>query len=224
MERRHRRHRQARSGEGKAYMRPCLKPKLTAHVELVEVYSDGENSTASDAKDTLEELGGSDCSTPVSLSPALDVEAETWPSLREAANDFDFCSELSETPSLVSEVSINTVNTNSSWVALGSKKSYAGLLAGYAGEQKPQQWPSLKKNLPVATKEVGFPETVEVALPEGPEVEPDNNSDLRQKGWQKNHKTSKNEAFQRKVAYQASRRAEQRQQGKNARAALCLED
>jgi len=199
MDKRHRRHRQARSGEGKAYVRPGLKLKLSVHVEMPELDSEEEITTASDhSKDELPE---SECSTPVAVA-TLDVESELWPSLREAANDFDFCSEFSE----VSEV--ESIATTSSWVAVGSEKSYAAA-AKKSPSQKP--CPVLKKT----ATEPARPLPEVSALPEEPE-EPLGAGDMRQKGWQKAHKASQSATARRKVAYQAARRAEQRQRCKEA--------
>jgi len=57
--------------------------------------------------------------------------------------------------------------------------------------------------------------TFRVPKPEEAEVEHEI-GDMRQKGWQKTHKTSQSATAQKRVAYQAARRAEQRQQSKAA--------
>lgn len=210
MDKKHRSHRKSHSGEGKAYVRAGLKPKLSVHMDLAELE---ENTSASDHEIIHEELPV--CSKAVAAL-TLDVETEQWPSLREAANGWDFCSELSE----ASEVSASTVTT-SSWVSVGSPtKSYAAkLLAGYGtADQKPQQLPTLKKSSLAPTEEATLVKAVFKELtPEEVEVE-QQIGDMRQKGWQKTHKTSQSVAARRKVAYQSARRAEQRNQCK---AVLC---
>jgi len=209
VDRRHRRHRQGISGEGKAYVRRGLKPKLSTHFEIPDLASDDEDTTASEHTENAEELP-----VPACTPSTLDVEAEAWPSLRQAAEDWDFCSEQSETSEVPSEASIVT---SSSWIPVGSTaKSYAAsLLTGYpTGDQKPQQWPTVKKSTVAASKTTTTSESVKAAvlkeqMPES-DIESDECGDLRQKGWQKTHKTSFSMAARKKLAYQTARRAEQR--------------
>jgi len=207
VDRRHRRHRQGISGEGKAYVRRGLKPKLSIHFEIPDVASDDEDTTASEHTENAEELP-----VPACTPSTLDVEAEAWPSLRQAAeSDWDFCSEQSEASEVPSEASIVT---SSSWIPVGlTAKSYATLLAGYPGDQTPQQWPTAKKST-VAAPKMSTSESVKAGvlteqMPES-NIESDECGDLRQKGWQKTHKTSFSMAARKKVAYQTARRAEQR--------------
>mmetsp|Transcript_106813 Transcript_106813/g.189825 ORF Transcript_106813/g.189825 Transcript_106813/m.189825 type:complete len:216 (-) Transcript_106813:210-857(-) len=197
--RHHRRQDQARLAK-----RPGLKPKLSVLAELPEPASDEENTTGSDHTDQEElpeELPVLVCSSPVAAT--LDVESEQWPSLREAANDWDFCSELSEA-SDISAVSATTTSSwidvsdttsswnardSSSWIAVATpKKSYAAkLLAGSPANQTPQQWPSLKKNLAVKAEESKAPDRQAPCLEDEAQVEPDEKQ-LRQMGWQKTHR------------------------------------
>jgi len=186
-DKRHRRHRQPRSGEGKAYTKPSLKQKVSANMELAE---DSVGTTT--YRITKPVQGEVLVESPVE-STGLDVEKENWPSLNGYAG--------SEDAKLVAPA-------KSYAALLPESKTEA---QQWQTVKKSSGLPKPKEPSPTEVKVV-----LQEKVPEDPESEADEAGDFRPRGWSKGQKSSKSAAAQRKVAYQSARRAEQRRQCKDA--------